>query len=353
MTVPQPVPAPLGTRVGAWVLDQLLWVVLYAGSLGVVLATAQDGDPSLGAVLLVPGLLLGYTVVLLWLLATRGWTPGKRALGLRAVRVEDGRPLGWGRALGRTLLLGIIVGWTFGIGAVVLLLLARKNPQGRAAHDKSAKSIVVTARSVPPSQPAAAAGPPRQAVVAPPPSPVAVPGPWDDATVMPHQAAPPAGSLISAVPGVVQDVPRLGAEVLDDEELTAAPTAADDDENVELTRMSPPRATPVAWQLEVAPGQVVRVGGAGLLGRDPEPRRGEAVEHLVVVDDPTRSVSKTHLEFGVDGDALWVCDRGSTNGSRVVRPDGQEHHCPPGERVQVTGGSTLWVGDHRVRVRRA
>ena len=350
MNTYQPAPAPLGARVAAWVLDQLLGTLLYVGSLAVVMTTAEDGDPSLRALLLVPALVLVYAVLLVWLIATRGWTPGKRALGLRVVRVEDGRRLGWGRALGRMLMLGLIAGSTFGVGAVVLLLLARQDPQGRAAHDKSAKAIVVRAREAGPAPSIAANGEPRQSL--PPPSPIGVSGSWDHPTVMPRRAAPSTGELISVVPGGARDLPRLGAEVLDDE-LTAEPTVeAADDEDVELTRMSRPRATPVGWQLEVAPGQVVRVGGTGLLGRDPQPRPGEAVEHLVPIDDQSRSISKTHLEFGVDGDALWICDRGSTNGSRVETADGEGHQCPPGERVQVTSGSSLWVGDHRVRVRR-
>jgi pSer/pThr/pTyr-binding forkhead associated (FHA) protein len=39
---------------------------------------------------------------------------------------------------------------------------------------------------------------------------------------------------------------------------------------------------------------------------------------LIKVADETRTVSKSHLALGVDGNGMYVIDRGSTNGSTVT-----------------------------------
>jgi hypothetical protein len=141
----------------------------------------------------------------------------------------------------------------------------------------------------------------------------------------------------------VDDVPGIGP--------SGPAPAPEDHDDVELTRMPARRAAPAGWALDVG-GRRITVRGTGLLGRDPEPRTGEDVLHLVPVEDPRRSLSKTHLQFGIDEAGFWVRDRGSTNGTAVRTPDGSRLDCPPGTTVQVSGGSALLVGDHEVLVRR-
>ena len=52
----------------------------------------------------------------------------------------------------------------------------------------------------------------------------------------------------------------------------------------------------------------------------PRPAPGEPVRHLVPLRSTDMSLSKTHAQFQVVPDgALVVMDRGSTNGSVVVR----------------------------------
>jgi hypothetical protein len=318
-----------------------------------------------------------YGIVLVWWLATAGLSPGKRLLGLRVVSVRTGRPIGWGPAILRQVVLGLIVGCTVGIGGLVLAAVAARDPRRRGWHDHAAGSLVIDEHAtvaapaafapsvrapapgiVPVELPAAARGPvrpaapayepppvrPAPAVVAPPPvvatPPVVVPPPV-------VAAPPPAPSAsrrpISAVPGLVDDVPGIGSPL-------PAPVGHDDDP--ELTRMPARREEGTGtWHLDVA-GRRLEVRGPGLLGRDPQPRAGEAVVHLVPVEDPQRSLSKTHLQFGLDDRGLWVRDRGSTNGTAVRTPDGARQPCPPDTPVPVAAGSTLLIGDHEVPVGR-
>ena len=83
-----------------------------------------------------------------------------------------------------------------------------------------------------------------------------------------------------------------------------------------------------------------------LVGRNPAPRAGETVGTLVAVEDPARSVSKTHLLVGVDGAGVWVVDRSSTNGTVVTLPDGQRILCVPERRVRLVSGARVDFGDH-------
>ncbi|WP_314147943.1 zinc-ribbon domain-containing protein [uncultured Leifsonia sp.] len=100
-----------------------------------------------------------------------------------------------------------------------------------------------------------------------------------------------------------------------------------------------------SYTLSFSTGETVEVLGSGLVGRRPITQPGEHVDQLVVVSDPARSVSKTHLEFGLEGDDLWICDRYSGNGT-VARPLGDvARQCEAGRRYRVTRGTRVEIGD--------
>ena len=101
----------------------------------------------------------------------------------------------------------------------------------------------------------------------------------------------------------------------------------------------------VAFTLSFSTGETVRLGGTGLLGRRPVAQPGETFEQLVAIDDPGRSVSKTHLEFGLEGDELWLLDRYSGNGTIVRPPGGVVRQFEPGRRYRVARGSRVEIGD--------
>ena len=76
------------------------------------------------------------------------------------------------------------------------------------------------------------------------------------------------------------------------------------------------------------------------MGRNPA---SDADVQLVRVVDPARSVSKTHLQIGVEPGGVWVADRGSTNGTVVTLPDGAQVVCRVDQQVRLRVGSTVDV----------
>lgn len=176
-----------------------------------------------------------------------------------------------------------------------------------------------------------------------------------------------AGEVITGLPGTspspppptvraqpVIDVPQSRPDSSPNPRVTPATS---DLGELEHTRLRPSAAAPrvvapVALRLSFDTGERVDVTGDGLVGRSPAAEEG--VAHLVPVDDPARSISKTHLAFGPDGagDRLWVVDRGSTNGTVLVAPDGQSSALPPGRRATVAVGWTIRFGQRSALVER-
>lgn len=99
------------------------------------------------------------------------------------------------------------------------------------------------------------------------------------------------------------------------------------------------------WSVTLADGETFEVTGFGLIGRAPAAERGEPVVHLIGVGSGERSVSKTHVGFGVDPEGFWVIDRHSTNGTTVIRATGERQACRAGEIVRVADGDRVAFGD--------
>jgi hypothetical protein len=163
-------PAPLGRRVAAWLVDGILTSVaaapLWLAQLPVLTASLRDAaatEPGgLGAavapepvaadpLLLAAGavLLLAWAGFQWWCQGTRGWTVGRRLLGLRTVDVRTGRPIGLGRALGRYLIV-VLGSLACGIGQAVVLLSPLFDGTGRRRgwHDRVGEAIVVDVRGL-------------------------------------------------------------------------------------------------------------------------------------------------------------------------------------------------------------
>ncbi|WP_196250820.1 FHA domain-containing protein [Cellulomonas sp. JZ18] len=222
----------------------------------------------------------------------------------------------------------------------------------------------IAAPSGPRPFPASSAPPVVPAPVAPPPTPVAPP----PAPVPPGGlgAAPPFGDTGDRTdPGPDPGTdPGTDPRAVSGTGPTPGPAAATalHDELVELehTRVRDlaqlrRRSTTLALQLDTGPR--VRVVGRGLVGRGPRAEDGADILHVVTVDDPSRSVSRVHLEFGPqpadgpdDAAAVWVLDRGSTNGSVVVAPGGEARVLPPGTRAVVRAGWSVRIGERVVQV---
>jgi hypothetical protein len=112
-----------------------------------------------------------------------------------------------------------------------------------------------------------------------------------------------------------------------------------------------PAAEPVSFTFTLSSGGVETVAGSGLLGRRPALQPAEEVGVLIAFVDPGRSVSKTHLEFGIEGDNLWICDRYSANGTVLRAPGGVARLCEPGRRYRVTRESRIEIGEQYIDVR--
>lgn len=202
-------------------------------------------------------------------------------------------------------------------------------PGGTGAAAVASSAAAVDRGAAAAGAPAPGAGEPVHPAVA---SSTAAAGPgipWTPPRLLPD-AAPPAGQPLPAASRPAAPA-RPGAPAV------AAPPVADG-------------SSPVVV-LEFDTGARIALPGAGILiGRDPSPASGDNGLTLVPIEDPTKSISKTHLALLRTGGAIIAVDRASTNGSALIR-DGAEHSLPPGQGVTVRSGDTLLLGDRRALIR--
>ncbi|WP_295661449.1 FHA domain-containing protein, partial [uncultured Nocardioides sp.] len=111
-------------------------------------------------------------------------------------------------------------------------------------------------------------------------------------------------------------------------------------------------APPPRWRVTFDDGETFVVEGLALVGRRPEPRGGEPVHHVVPLSSTDMSLSKTHAQIGQAPDgALVVMDRGSTNGSVLLRR-GVARELTAGKPATVLDGDTVRFGDREMTVSR-
>ncbi|WP_220038092.1 FHA domain-containing protein [Curtobacterium sp. MCBD17_032] len=120
---------------------------------------------------------------------------------------------------------------------------------------------------------------------------------------------------------------------------------ASPDADVEATRIVSRAPAQVPFLLHFSTGERLGVHGSALLGRLPRPEADEQFDGLLTIRDPGKSVSKTHLELGRDGDDLWVSDRFSGNGTIIRHIDGSIRRCEPGRRYRVERGARVDIGE--------
>jgi len=349
--------------------------------------------------------LLGWVGLALWD-GLAGRTVGNSLLGIRTVSAEHGGPIGAGRGLLRWLVLALC-GVLPLVGTVLVLVSPTFDASGRRQgwQDKAARSLVRDVRNAPPRSfaPASPSSPGTAAAAAggPAPDPWAFPagdgreqGPAGDViTGVPGSGSAPAGTAGAGLSGIeAHTVHRSAAGTPATPATTPAPApaapvaptaatpvqaaqpvqqpaaqpvqepaaqpdlAADDLEDLEATRFSvssrrsagdgsaPPRIV-----VEVDPDRRVHVATRTLLGRAPQ-QDGGAPATLLRVDDPTRSVSKTHLELEPSAQGLQVTDLGSTNGSAVIDPSGVVQELAAGRPVTVGAGWVVQAGARRMTV---
>ncbi len=98
-------------------------------------------------------------------------------------------------------------------------------------------------------------------------------------------------------------------------------------------------------------GQRIEVNAQIVLGRAPEQTPADA--QAVAIADLTRSLSRTHLRVApADGEALWIEDTFSANGTRLQAPDGSTQPLPRGQRIKAPVGTVPLLGERRLSVSR-
>ncbi|WP_454041335.1 RDD family protein [Cellulosimicrobium sp. Marseille-Q8652] len=396
----------LGVYVVAAVVAIAWWVGLWfwEGTTGKTLGNLATGVRTLDAATRAP---VGFgRAFLRWLVVGAGsivfWV-GQLVVVLSPAFDSSGRRQGWQDKAAKAVVVdarGVAPARDGAEGVASLVPPAGGNRPGAAYPAHGAYGPA--AGYAPASAPTAGHGPaPTPAYPAGPPStgyaPPAPPRPGGPATAQPAQASAPlpdpwafpssapapasgGGGLITGVPGMAGPVdhaapapprpvpaqapaetprpPWEGAVPVDVPVAagrSASPVAEPEDPEWDSTRMGArdvrtmDPAPVVTVVLELESGERRVVDGPALVGRNPQPADGEDWI-LVAVEDPTRSVSKTHVELGVDPDGLWVSDRGSTNGTVVSAPGAAPRVAEPGARVRVPVGATIHVGDRRLVV---
>lgn len=353
-TVSYPV-AGLDRRFYAFALDRALGWAWYAlvGLLAWWLLT--DGWLVGGVVV---GVVALTTVGRAVLLGVGGTSPGKSAVGLRVVHHGTGTPVGVGRALLRTVVLAVASLPTFGLGLASLAWTAveDRGRQRRGWHDHLAHSVVVDVRPVPEVHDVPEQEAPRQIVnltamrlvpaPALPPEPVPPRAPEHSVRrqvlpgARPAPAAPAPAAAAAHAPPPSSPAP--------------APAVPAVDSPVERTvvRGAPTVAPGPRWRVTLDSGEGFVVEGVALLGRRPEPRPGETVRHLVPLSSADMSVSKTHAQLAPAEDGvLVVTDRGSTNGSLLVRR-GVTRRLTAGRPATLLDGDRVTLGDREITISR-
>lgn len=365
--------AELDRRFYAFAVDRLVAWGLFAAAAYLAWRFFLREDDVLVGVAVIVGTVVLVSLLYAVLLGLAGTSPGKALVGLRVVRASDGRPIGFSHALVRTAVLGMFTLPTLGLGLATLAWTAVMDPGGRrrGGHDRMSDSVVVDVRPAPVTEvedprpraivnltamrlmpspapepqvaPAPAPVAPTAPVPLPPPTPVpaapasyATPATPPAAPVpAPAAAPPPAPRPPAAVPAPAPAPVSVPRSALD------GPT----------TRRPDPVAAPVTrWRVSFDTGEAFVVEGLALVGRRPEPRAGEQVAHLVPLRSSDMSLSKTHAQFQVVPDgALVVMDRGSTNGSVVVR-QGVSKSLTAGRPSTLVDGDTVRFGDRTMTV---
>ena len=334
--------AELDRRFYAFAIDRLLaWGVFAGAGYAAYRFLIEPGDTWAG-IAVIAGVVLVVGLVFAVVLGVAGVSPGKALVGLRVVRHEDGRPIGIPAAVLRTIVLGVAALPTFGLGVATLAWTAVVDPSGRrrGAHDRMTGAVVVDIRPQPEPEEEVderprqivnltamrlMPSPHEQPVETPAPAPASTPAPAPAPAPAPQQAPPPpaptrprAGTPRRHTPRAPVSPPPPSARPVHD--YPPPPPSAVPGQPIATQRRVDTTAPAAIWRVSFDTGESFVVEGLALVGRRPEARGGEPVRHLVPLRSTDMSLSKTHAQFQVVPDgALVVMDRGSTNGSVVVR----------------------------------
>jgi hypothetical protein len=327
-------PAGVGARLAAFSIDVVLVGVIGVG------AWLLSSSPVLAA------FVAAEAVLALWIVQARwGVGPGKAMLRLRVSRADAPYSPGAGRTFVRGSLVAL-GGLVFVAGAWVVQASAAWDRTGRRRSwaDIAAQTVVVvvpkrprrgapvTGESYALATPTVLGRPSAQSGRAAPSPQPALDVPLAPAWGAPALVAPPAAPVALA-PGS----PQPGVPV-------SAGAAASP---------PPPSAVPQSLLLlafDTGQREQLTLPTAVNLGRNPVAT--EPGDALIIVTDPDRLISKTHLRLEHDGENAWVTDAGSTNGSELVDDDGRGRVLAAGVRTRLDDGVRVRLGERVFTVSR-
>lgn len=390
----------LAWRVIATVICTMLMVVISFVSSYLLYVRRMPMD-DFNTVNVVSGVLSFAWIVFLviWLVHT-GATPLMSLTGVRWVRVDTGAPAGWAGP-GKLLLQALIGTLTFGVGSIIICF-ASMDQMNRTWFDRALGIVSINTnagrdtyktpvipQSQAPLQPvvypwnatasAAAFLPPVPSVPlsappAPPaPEPEATHVPWASAASDPVPTPPtqvsaqasapaataPSSDYIGSTPWSNSDSDASASEPAATEQpLSFSPHSSSYSTNAQasdssLSQDDADDRTQLGVRYDTArvtfdTGVTYPFGGTIVLGRNPLAPASHPTASPVPVDDPQRSVSKTHVALTATREGVLVEDLHSTGGTVVVRADGEETPVLPGAPVQARPGDTVRYGQRSV-----
>ena len=340
---------------------------------------------------------LGFVIIRL---VRTGATPLMSLTGVRWVRVDTGAPAGWA-GLGKLLLQSAIGTLTFGVGSIIICF-ASMDELNRTWFDRTLGIVPINTKagrdtyktpvapqSQAPTQPvvqpwnatasAAASLPPVPSVPlsappAPPtPEPEATHVPWASAASDPVPTPPtrvsaqasasaataPSSDYIGSTPWSNSDSDASASEPAATEQpLSFSPHSSSYSTNAQasdssLSQDDADDRTQLGVRYDTArvtfdTGVTYPFGGTIVLGRNPLAPASHPTASPVPVDDPQRTVSKTHVALTATREGVLVEDLHSTGGTVIVRADGEETPVLPGAPVQACAGDTVRYGQRSV-----
>jgi uncharacterized RDD family membrane protein YckC len=163
---PQSPYASFGTRVGGWLIDWLILLIVDAvvnrvlSSLAVLRVNFYTHTRS-GGVLIqhedhisILASIVNVIIILLYGAflcgSSRGQTLGMMIVQVKAADLDTGTPIGFGRALGRAAF-ELLLFFVLFLPWVVDVLFPAWDPRHQTLHDKVSRTVVVNARRAPPA----------------------------------------------------------------------------------------------------------------------------------------------------------------------------------------------------------
>lgn len=362
MTAPA---ADLDRRFYAFAVDRAVaWGL--AAAVAVPIARAVGPDEVLGAVAAVTGVFVVVGAAFAVVLGLTGSSPGNALLSIRVVAEGSGAPIGVRAALLRQLVLGVAALPMLGLGVAALAWTAAMDPGGRRRgwHDHLVGSTVVDTRPAPAAEPVADDLGPRHVVNLTAMRLVPVPDPLPPSRVTRPAGPPPAPPQPPPVPAAAPTPPPVAARHAAVPAAAGASAAGPSNgarQQLGFPLVPEPRPEAEAagahaarpaprWRLGFDSGESVVVEGPVLVGRRPEPREGEQVAHLVPLPSADLSLSKTHAHVHLTAEgSLVVVDRGSTNGSILIR-HGVPRGLAPDRAATLLAGDRVRLGDREMVV---